>query len=155
MNRRLLRYFIRIGLLFAWVGTANGLTPLPDNSPEFFSGEWAGNGEHGSYCYLILNANGSGWVLIDGGAGDWLGAGMQWRNRQQTLQVEKFKPLRASPQLRVMPLDKFALSSGFNQSLRLTWSEKSGGCQLQKIEITARHLTRARSVIEGLLSGDK
>jgi hypothetical protein len=137
------------------VGTANALTPRPDNSPDFFSGEWAGHGEHGSYCYLKLNTDGSGWVLIDGGAGDWLGAGMQWRNRQQTLQVEKSIPVRASAQLRVMPLAKFSLISGFNQSLQLTWNQRSGGCQLQKIETTVGHLNRARTAIEGLLSGEK
>jgi hypothetical protein len=37
----------------------------------------------------------------------------------------------------------------------LTWNERPTGCQLQKVEIAARHLTRARSAIEGLLSGDK
>jgi len=37
----------------------------------------------------------------------------------------------------------------------LTWNQRSGGCQLQKIETTVRHLNRARTAIEGLLSGDK
>jgi hypothetical protein len=149
-----MRYFIGLILLFAWLATAHALTPLPDNSPSFFSGEWAGTGEHGTYCYLNLSADGRGWVLIDGGAGDWLGARMQWRNRQQALQVEKIIPLPASPQLRVMPLGTFVLSGGFNQSLRLTWNKQSGGCQLQKIETTARHRMRARSAIEGLLPGE-
>ncbi|MDP2823967.1 MAG: hypothetical protein Q8O52_14990 [Sulfuritalea sp.] len=150
-----MRYFIRLTLLFAWLGTANALTPPPDNSPGFFAGEWAGTGEQGSYCYLKLSADGWGWVLIDGGSGDWLGARIQWRNRQQALQVEKIIPLPASPQLRIMPLGKFVLSCGFNQSLRLNWSDQSGGCQLQKIETTARHLVRARSAIEGLPPGER
>ncbi|AGX88472.1 hypothetical protein Cenrod_2414 [Candidatus Symbiobacter mobilis CR] len=142
-------------MFFAWLVTADALTPLPDNSPSFFSGEWAGTGEQGTYCYLNLSADGWGWVLIDGGAGDWLGARMQWRNRQQALQVEKIIPLPTSTQLRVMPLGKFVLGSGFNQSLMLTWNEQSGGCQLQKIETTARHLIRARSAIESLLQRER
>jgi len=148
-----MRYFIGLVLVFVWVGTAKALTPLPDNSSSFFSGEWAGTGNYGAYCYLNLSADGWGWVLIDGGTGDWLGARMQWRNQQQSLQVEQIIPLRESPQLRVMPLEKFVLSSGFNQSLKLTWNEPSGGCQLQKIETSARHLLGARKAIESLMPG--
>jgi len=150
-----MRSLMQLILLVSWAGAANALTPLPDNSPAFFSGEWAGNGGHGSYCYLKLNTDGWGWVLIDGGSGDWLGARLQWRNRQQTLQVEKIIPLSAAPRLRIMPLGKFVISSGFNQSLRLTWSdEQSSACQLQKLETTARHLDRARKAMESLLSGE-
>ena len=145
-----MRYVIGLVILFAWLGNANALTPLPDSSPGFFAGEWAGTGEHGTYCYLNLSADGWGWVLIDSGSGDWLGARMQWRNRQQTLQIEKIIPLPVSTQLRVMPLEKFMLSSGFNQSLRLTWNEQTGVCYLQKIGTTAQNLIRARSTIDGL-----
>jgi hypothetical protein len=149
-----MRCFTGLVMLFAWLGTANALTPLPDSSPSFFSGEWAGTGEQGTYCYLNLSADGWGWVLIDGGTGDWLGARMQWRNLQQALQVEKIIPLPASTQRRIMPLAKFVLRSGFNQSLSLTWNAQSSGCQLQKIETTERHLIRARSRIKGLLLGE-
>jgi len=93
-------------------------------------------------------------VLIDGGAGDWLGARVQWRKQHQTLQVEKIIPLPVSIQRRIMPLEKFVLRSGFNQSLSLTWSAKSSGCQLQKIETTAHHLNRARDAVEGLLQSE-
>ncbi len=148
-----MRYFTGLVLVVVWLGTAHALTPLPDNSPGFFSGEWAGTAPQGAYCYLNLSADGSGWVLIDGGAGDWLGARMQWRNQQQTLQVEQVIPLQASAQLRVMPLEKFVLSSGFNQSLKLTWNESSGGCHLQKIDTAARHLLGARQTLESLLPG--
>jgi hypothetical protein len=148
-----MRYFIGLILLCAWLGTAHALTPLLDSSPGFFAGEWAGTGEHGTYCYLNLSADGRGLVLIDGGSGDCLGARIQWHNRQQALQVEKIAPLPASAQLRVMPLEKFVISSEFNQSLKLTWNEQSGVCYLQKIETTAQHLIRARSTIDGLLSG--
>ena len=149
-----MRYFIYLVIIFSWLGTANALTPLPDSSPGFFAGEWAGTGEQGAYCYLNLGADGWGWVLIDGGTGDWLGARMQWRNLQQALQVEKIIPLPASTQRRIMPLAKFVLRSGFNQSLSLTWNAQSSGCQLQKIRTTAAHLNRARSLIEGLSQGE-
>jgi hypothetical protein len=149
-----MRYFTGLVILFAWLGTAHALTPPLDNSPGFFSGEWAGTGNQGAYCYLKLSTNGWGWVLVDGGAGDWLGARIQWRNRQQSLQIEKIVPLHASTQLRVMPLGQFVLSGGFNQSLRLTWNEQSGDCHLQMIETTARHLLRARKAIESLLPGE-
>lgn len=148
-----MRYFIGLVLVFVWLETAHALTPLPDTSPGFFSGEWAGAGHHGAYCYLNLSADGWGWVLIDGGTGDWLGARMQWRNQQQALQVEKIIPLPASPQLRVLPLDKFVFSSGFNQSLKLTWNDPSGGCHLQKTDTTARHLLGARQTLESLRPG--
>ena len=150
-----MRNFIRLALFLACLGTANALTPPLDNSPGFFAGEWAGTGEQGSYCYLKLNTDGWGWVLVDGGAGDWHGARIQWRNRQQALQVEKITPLAASAQLRIMPLEKFGLSTGFNQSLRLNWNEQSGVCQMQKIETTARNLFRARGAIEALPQGER
>lgn len=149
-----MRYFIGSALFFAWLGSAIALSPPPDNSPSLFAGEWAGTGERGSYCYLNLGADSRGVVLIDGGTGDWLGARVQWRNRQQTLQVEKVIPLPVSTQRRVMPLEAFVLRSGFNQSLSLTWNAQSSGCQLQKIETMARHLNRARTAIEGLLQGE-
>lgn len=149
-----MRYFIGSTLFFVWLGSAIALSPPPDNSPSLFAGEWAGTGERGGYCYLNLGADSRGVVLIDGGTGDWLGAQMQWRNRQQTLQVEKVTPLPVSTQRRVMPLETFVLRGGFNQSLSLTWNAQSSGCQLQKIETMARHLDRARNAIEGLLQAE-
>ena len=148
-----MRYFIGLILVFMGLGTAKALTPLPDTSPGFFSGEWAGTGHHGAYCYMSLSPDGRGWVLIDGGTGDWFGARMQWRNQQQSLQVEQIIPLQASPQRRILPLEKFVLSSGFNQSLQLTWNDPSGGCHLQKTDTAARHLLGARKTLESLLPG--
>lgn len=137
-------------LILAWSGSATALTPPLDASPGFFAGEWAGNGEHGSYCYLKLSADGRGWVLVDGGTGDWLGARLQWRNRQQTIQVDTLVPMAVSPERRIMPLETFVLRSGFNESLSLTWNARSSGCHLQKIEASSRHLRRARDAIEAL-----
>jgi len=38
-------YFIGLVLFASWLGSASALTPPLDNSPSFFSGEWAGTGE--------------------------------------------------------------------------------------------------------------
>lgn len=143
-------HFMRLVLLFASVGSASALTPLPDKSAALFAGEWAGGGERGSYCYVKLDADGQGLVLVDGGAGDWLGARIQWRNQQQNLQVDKVIPLAASARQRIGPLEKFVFSAGFNQSLSLSWSAQSRACQLQRTEAAARHLARARATIDAL-----
>lgn len=146
-----MRYSIGLVLFVFGLESASALTPPLDNSPSFFAGEWTGTGEKASYCYLNLGVDGWGLVLIDGGAGDWLGARVQWRNLHQTLMIEKVIPLPVSIQKRIMPLKTFVLRSGFNQSLSLTWNAKASGCQLQKIETTAHQLNRARDTIEGLL----
>jgi hypothetical protein len=49
-----------------------------------------------------------------------------------------------------MPLDNFALKSGFGQSLELNWGQQASACHLQKVEATARQLTRARNISDGL-----
>jgi hypothetical protein len=140
-------------LLLASVGSASALTPLPDDSPEFFAGEWVGAGENGSYCYLNLRTAAEGGppgiVLIDGGSGDWLGAQLRWRNQQQRLAVERITPLPFSAQRRIMPLASFELRTGLNQSLSVHWNAHGTGCQLQKLDAMARHLGRARAAIEG------
>ncbi len=134
-----------LALLIGWIGAAVAQSPLPDTSPALFAGEWAGAGVRGSYCYVKLEADGSGLVLVDGGTGDWLGARMRWRNQQQKLQVDKIFPLAVSTQRRTMPLEKFVFNAGFNQSLSLTWSEHFSACQLQRTEAAARQLDRARA----------
>ena len=150
-----MRHRMYTALLWIGLGSANALTPLHDKSPGFFAGEWTGSGEHGSTCYVKLGADGLGWVLIDGGSGDWMGAKMQWHNRKQTLQLDKITPLGASPRLRTLPLQKFVLASGFNRSLKLTWNEGSASCQMQHLERAERHLERARSAMEGVLADER
>ena len=145
-----MRYLVTVAATLALIKTACALTPLPDESLGFFAGEWAGAGEQGAYCYLNLDARGRGWVLIDGGAGDWLGARIHWRNQHQSLQIEKIAPLRASTELRVTPLSSFSLANDFNQSLRLAWGHGASGCQLQKIDASADHLVQARGTLERL-----
>ena len=131
-------------LLLVGMPPALALTPLADTSPAFFAGEWAGAAQQGGYCYLALDVDGSGVVLIDGGSGDWLGARLRWHNERQSLQVDKVMPLAFSAQRRVMPLQAIVLRSGLNQSLALGWSTASPGCQLQKTDTAERHLQRAR-----------
>ncbi len=145
-----MRYLVIIAATLALMKPACALTPLLDESLGFFAGEWAGGGEQGAYCYLNLDGRGRGWVLIDAGAGDWLGARILWRNKHQALLIEKITPLRASAELRVMSLPSFSLASGFNQSLRLAWGQKSSACQLQKTAVSADHLAQARSTLERL-----
>jgi len=142
--------FVGILMFFASTGIAQSQSPPPDSSPGFFAGEWAATGRQGSYCYLNLSADGRGWVLVDGGAGDWLGARIRWHNRQQSLQVDEIIPLRPSAELRVMRLGQFVLGGGFNQSLRLTWNESQEGCDLQKVESTAARLSNARTTLKSL-----
>ena len=141
-----MRCLLVLVVFFVFAETANALTPLLDSSPDFFSGEWSGTGAQGTYCYINMKVDGRGVVLIDNGAGDWVGAQIQWRNQKQTLDVEKITPLPISSEFRDMPLERFKLSSEFNQSVKLTWGSHSSSCYLQKIDTTANHLTRARNV---------
>lgn len=145
-----LRKFLALIIWFTFIGSSNAQAPPIDTSLNFFSGEWTGTGSGGKYCYVSLNANGWGQVLIDGGTGDWLGARVQWRNVGQSLRVEKIIPLAASSELRLTPFTELVLSGGFNMSLSLTWGEKSNSCQLQKVETTANKLIQARKTIKTL-----
>jgi hypothetical protein len=145
-----MRYLISFVLIFTCVEAANALTPLPDGSSGFFSGEWAGTGAQGMYCFLNMNTDGHGLVMIDNGSGDWLGARITWRNRQQSLEIEKIIPLPMSSQLRIMPLERFTINTEFNQTLKLNWSNHSDACYLQKTGTAANHLNRARKLIDKL-----
>lgn len=145
-----MRYLLGLIFYFAWLGSVSGRSPPPDHSPAMFAGEWAGAGERGSYCYVKLEPDGQGLVLVNGGTGDWVGARMQWHNQQQSPQVDKIFPLAASTQWRTMPLEKFVFNAGFNQALSLTWSAQFGPCQLQRTDDAARQLARARNVADAL-----
>lgn len=146
--------WLALFLLGCGARPAEAQSPQPDTSASFFSGEWTGTGDHGSFCYVGLTVEGFGWVLVDAGAGDWSGAGIKWRNRRQSLQIDKLMPFRASPQRRIMPLEGFVLRSEFNQSLSLTWTTPSGSCHLQRIETVASQLGRARRAISDLPPGE-
>ena len=139
--------WLAFSLLGGGVPAVSAQSPPPDTSPGFFTGEWTGTGASGSYCYISLRADGTGWVLIDVGAGDWNGARIQWRNRQQSLQVDRSVPVPASPGRRLLPLTDYTLRSTFNASLSLTWTNPGGSCQLERLEATALHLNAARTAI--------
>jgi hypothetical protein len=145
-----------IALFVLWIGIrpADAQSPPPDNAPSFFSGEWAGTGERGSFCYVSLRIDGSGWVLVDAGTGDWSGARIQWQNRRQSLQIDTIVPLRSSTPQRFMPLDRFELRSEFNQSLSLTWATPDGSCHLQRIETVVSRLSRAQRAVVDLPPGE-
>lgn len=149
-----MRYCLNFVLLLACLGSVGARTPPLDTSPGFFTGEWSGAGGQGSFCYLQLNADGGGWVLVDGGSGDWQSAKILWRNRRQVIQVDAVLPVPAAPRLRILPLEHVGLSSGFNQSLTLAWNPLYTPCELLKIETTARQLKRSRSALESLLQSE-
>ncbi len=146
--------WLTIFMLGSGMPSASAQSPPLDNSPSVFSGEWTGTGERGSYCYVKLGVDGTGWVLVDAGAGDWSGAKVEWQNRQQSLRIGKIVPLRASAQRRLMPLERFELRSEFNQSLSLSWTTPGCSCHLQRIETTESRLNRARSAIVDLPPGE-
>ena len=149
-----MRHTVGVIVLLGALANAQALTPRPDNSPDLFAGEWAGTGGFGSYCYLHLDPDHRGTLLIDAGSGDWLGARLQWRNEQQNLVVESLVPLPLVSARRVLPLTQAVIRTGVNLSLSLRWSAAGDECKLQRAETLARHLNRAREVIDRLPAGD-
>lgn len=147
-----MRFIFAFILFLFWRDAANALTPLPDNSPAFFAGEWSGAGDNGSYCYLNLSTDGRGLVLIDAASGDWRGARIHWHNQRQGMVVDKIIPLPFEPHVRIAPLERVTVSTRFNQSLTLNWGASADLCYLRKIESTANNLTRARNVMKQLPS---
>ena len=145
-----MRYTTVIAVVLVFLTTARALTPRLDESSDFFAGEWSGNAAQGGYCYLNLRADGHGWVLIDAGSGDWLGARIDWHNQRQAVAVEKITPLPNTMQLRVMPVSGLTLTTEFNRSLALSWGQPASSCQLQKIEAAAQHLMQARALVATL-----
>ena len=137
-------------LVLACSCLAAAQAPLPDSSPDFLAGEWTATGERGSYCYMKLSLDGQGLVLIDGGAGDWLGARLLWQNDRQTLHVKKIIPMPSSSALRMRPLKEFSFRGSSNRSLTLSWSKNAPDFHLQRIDDTERHLQRARDAAKGL-----
>lgn len=135
-------------MLLPWFGTLDAQSPRPDTSPRFFAGEWAGTGDQGAFCYIKLERDGTGRVLIDAGSGDWLGARIHWRNQQQSVLVISVAAMPMSTQLRVLPLTRLTLTSRFNSSLRLSWDQRTPPCMLQRADDAARKLIRARAVFE-------
>jgi hypothetical protein len=137
-------------LLIAAIGAgpATALTPLPDGRPGFFAGDWVGTGADDVYCFVRLQADGSGTVLVEGGSGDWLGARIQWRNERQHVVLVDVSPLPFDPGRRLMPLSRLLLSSGVNRTLQLRWSDRRSACELQW-QVDVQHRTdQARKLLE-------
>lgn len=149
-----MRPLLRYALPCFWIGTAHAQSPPPDSSARFFAGEWTGSGEQGAYCYVMLDVNGTGRVLVDAGSGDWSGARIQWRYRQQSLFVTSVTPMTMSVRLRLMPLRGLTLASQFNAGLLLRTAPQTPPCQLQRLDAAARQLRRARAVIEATPPAD-
>lgn len=148
--------FVRLSVLVTYLifsSLAQAQAPPLDKSLSFFSGEWAGIGTQGKYCYMSLSADGSGLVLLDAGSGDWLGARIEWQNRLQSLHISKSTPLSFSAEKRIMPLKNFELRTGFNQSMTLTWSKTSSdSCELQKVAILEQKILHARNAFKAVFS---
>lgn len=143
---RLLRLVWLAGLVC--IHPASAQSPPLSQAPDFFAGEWTGTGPQGSYCYMALRPDGSGHVMVNGGAGDWMGAGIRWQNQRESLRVTQLTPWPVKPRLRTMALASFVLQSGFNQSLRLQWRAPDQACELQRQTQSERQLERARVLRE-------
>jgi hypothetical protein len=135
-----------VAALAATCGSAR--TPPFDSSPAFFSGDWIGSGADDLFCYVQLNTDGSGTVLVSGGSGDWLGARIQWRNDRQHIVLVDQSPMAANPQRRLMPLAPFLLRSGINRTLQLLWNESRPFCGLQLGTDVQRRSKEAQTLLE-------
>jgi len=107
------------------------LTPPLDNRPGFFAGDWIGTGADDLFCFIRLQPDGNGTVLVGSASGDWLGARIRWQNQRQSLVLIEASPLAAEPHRRLMPLSGLTLRSGINQTLQLKPGERSPLCELQ------------------------
>lgn len=123
--------------LLAALGTSSSpaLTPPFDTRPGFFAGDWIGTGADDQLCFIRLQPDGNGTVLVSSASGDWLGARIRWRNQRQSLVLIEVSPevslFPAEPARRLMPLSGLTLRSGINQTLQLKPGERSPVCELQ------------------------
>lgn len=137
--------------LLGGLGASSGLalTPLPDDSPAFFSGDWIGTGAQDLFCLIRLTPDGSGTVLVGGGSGDWRGASIRWRNRRQSVDLIEARPLPAEPRRRLLPLPELTLNSGFNRTLQLKLSGNIAACELQPHGDVQRRTGEAELLLNG------
>jgi hypothetical protein len=123
--------------LLAALGASSSpaLTPPLDNRPGFFAGDWIGTGAEDLFCFIRLQPDGNGTVLVSSASGDWLGARIRWHNQRQSMELievsPKVSPFPAEPGRRLMPLSGLTLRSGINQTLQLRPGERSPLCELQ------------------------
>ncbi|MBK7422092.1 MAG: hypothetical protein IPJ48_02755 [Propionivibrio sp.] len=104
-------------------------------SSRLFAGDWIGTGADDQLCFIRLQPDGNGTVLVSSASGDWLGARIRWRNQRQSLVLIEVSPevslFPAEPARRLMPLSGLTLRSGINQTLQLKPGERSPVCELQ------------------------
>ena len=127
--------------LLGVLGTSSSqaLTPLPESSSAFFAGDWIGTGSRDVFCFMRLQTDGIGTVLINGASGDWLGASIRWRNQRQRIVLIEAHPLLANPHRRLRPLSQLSLSSGINQTIQLKLDGDLPVCELQlRVDVQQR-----------------
>jgi hypothetical protein len=124
-------------------------SPLPDESPAFFAGDWMGTGAQDNFCFMRLHADGSGTVLAMGASGDWLGARISWRNQRQNIVVVAAQPLPADPRRRLAPLPRFSLNMGFGTTIHLRLEAGTALCEMQRRAAVDRNVSNAGTLLEG------
>jgi len=124
------------------------LTPPLDNRPGFFAGDWIGTGAEDLFCFIRLQPDGTGTVLVGSASGDWLGARIRWRNRQQSMELIETSPLAAEPGRRLLPLSGLTLRSGINRTLQLKPGERIPVCELQLHDGVLRRAGQARMLLD-------
>lgn len=128
------------------------LTPPLDNRPSFFAGDWIGTGADDQLCFIRLQPDGNGTVLVSNASGDWLGARIRWRNQRQSMELievsPEVSPFPAEPHRRLMPLSGLTLRSGINQTLQLKPGERSPVCELQLHNNVLRRAVQAGMLLD-------
>lgn len=122
-------------------------SPLPDESPAFFSGDWIGTGAQDNFCFMRLHPDGIGTVLAMNAAGDWQGARIHWRNRRQALEVVAVQPLAGDPHIRLAPLPRFSLDMGFGTTLHLRLEAGTASCEMQRRAAVERNIGNAGGLL--------
>lgn len=124
------------------------LTPLPDETPAFFAGDWIGTGAEDMFCFIRLLPDGNGTVFVNSASGDWLGARIRWRNQQQSMVLIEASPLPAVPGRRLLSLTGLTLRSGVNHTLQLKPGERSPVCELQLHDNVLRRAGQAGMLLD-------
>ena len=139
-----------VGALLGVLSTSSSLalTPLPESSLTFFSGEWIGTGADDVFCFMRLGTDGTGTVLVGRASGDWLGAYIRWRNQRQRLELIEAVPLAADPHRRLMPLSGLSLSSGINKTIQLKLNKNAPVCELLLRSNVHRREDQAGSLLD-------
>lgn len=136
-------------LLIALGASASlALTPPLDNRPGFFAGDWIGTGPEDMFCFVRLQTDGNGTVLVRGASGDWLGARIRWRNQQQSVVLVAASPFPVELGRRLLPLIQLDLRSGINQTLQLKSGVRNPVCELQLSNKVLRRSREAEMLLD-------